>query len=172
MVDRRRRGFCGCPGGSPSVRHGFCAAWFGEGTPGGLSPVCGVGDGVPGVVTGVPERGVFASRRWLRCSLACESIMLRQAAEDPREERDVLDSTGPGELPYGIPPPAHRLPAATRVGGVHLLVSDLARSRDFYEQILGLRSLGVDARQAAFGAPGDDRPLVTLKSRPGVAGAR
>ncbi len=84
----------------------------------------------------------------------------------------MLDSTGPGELPYGIPPPAHRLPAATHVGGVHLLVSDLARSRDFYEQILGLRSLVVDARQAAFGAPGDDRPLVTLQTRPGVTAAR
>jgi len=30
----------------------------------------------------------------------------------------------------------------------------------------------VDARQAAFGAPGDDRPLVTLQTRPGVTAAR
>lgn len=40
----------------------------------------------------------------------------------------MLETTPPGPLPYGIPPPAHRLPAATRVGGVHLLVGDLARS--------------------------------------------
>jgi catechol 2,3-dioxygenase len=84
----------------------------------------------------------------------------------------VLDTTRPAEPPYGLPPPAHRLPSATRVGGVDLLVSDLARSRDFYEQIVGLRPLVVEAEQASFGARGDDRPLVTLRTRPGVTGAR
>jgi catechol 2,3-dioxygenase len=84
----------------------------------------------------------------------------------------VLDTTRFGELPYGIPPPIHRLPAATHVGGVHLLVSDLARSRDFYERILGLRPLVVETDQAAFGAHGDDRTLVTLRTRPGVTPAR
>ena len=84
----------------------------------------------------------------------------------------MLDTTRPAEPPYGLPPPAHRLPSATRVGGVHLLVSDLARSRDFYEQIVRLRPLVVEAEQASLGARGDDRPLVTLRTRPGVTGAR
>ena len=113
------------------MRHGFCAAWFGEGTPGGVSPVCGVGGGVPGVVTGVPERARCSASVAGRGPLWPASRLCSDKRPQIREERDVLDSTGPGELPYGIPPPAHRLPAATHVGGVHLLVSDLARSRDF-----------------------------------------
>jgi len=84
----------------------------------------------------------------------------------------VLDTTRPGELPYGIPPPAHRLPAATHIGGVHLLVSDLARARTFYEQVLGLRPLVVGAEQATFGSHGDDAALVTLRTSRGVTSAR
>jgi catechol 2,3-dioxygenase len=84
----------------------------------------------------------------------------------------VPESPRPGQLAYGIPPPAHRLPAATHVGGVHLLVSDLPRSRAFYEQVLGLRPLAGEAGQATFGAQGDDRILVTLRTRPATTGAR
>ena len=84
----------------------------------------------------------------------------------------MLDTTRPGELPYGIPPPAHRLPAATHIGGVHLLVSDLARARTFYEQVLGLRPLVVGAEQATFGSHGDDAALVTLRTSRGVTSAR
>ena len=49
----------------------------------------------------------------------------------------MLDTKRRDELPYGIPPPAHRLPAATHIGGVELLVSDLARARAFYERFSG-----------------------------------
>jgi catechol 2,3-dioxygenase len=83
----------------------------------------------------------------------------------------VPETTRSNELPYGIAPPVHRLPAATRVGGVHLLVSELGRSRAFYEQVLGLRALAVEAGKVSFGAHGDDRTLVTLQTRPGVTGA-
>jgi catechol-2,3-dioxygenase len=65
-------------------------------------------------------------------------------------------------LAYGVPPPFHRLPDTTRVGGVRLLVSDLTRSRAFYADVLGLRPLMVDAGQITFGADGGDDPLVTL----------
>jgi len=78
----------------------------------------------------------------------------------------------PTSLTYGIAPPAWRLPDATHLGAVHLLVSDLARSRAYYEEVLGLRALAVDARQIVLGPHGDDRVLVVLHTRPGVAGAR
>ena len=84
----------------------------------------------------------------------------------------MLETTRPGALAYGIPPPAHRLPEATHVGGVQLLVSDLSRSRAFYEDVLGLRPLVVEAEQATLGAHGGERALVTLQTRPGVTHAR
>ena len=89
-----------------------------------------------------------------------------------QKETDVLDTKRRDELPYGIPPPAHRLPAATHIGGVELLVSDLARARTFYELVLGLRPLVVGAEQATFGAHGADRTLVSLRTRRGVTSAR
>jgi catechol 2,3-dioxygenase len=84
----------------------------------------------------------------------------------------VVETARSGQWPYGIPPPAHRLPDKTHVGGVHLLVSDLPRSRAFYEEVLGLRSLLVEAEQATFGSHGDDGTLVTLHTRRGVTSAR
>jgi len=84
----------------------------------------------------------------------------------------MLETTRPSARAYGMPPPAHRLPEATHVGGVHLFVSDLSRSRAFYEDVLGLRPLRVEAEQVTFGAHGDDRVLVTLQTRPGVTAAR
>ncbi len=82
------------------------------------------------------------------------------------------ETTRPGPPAYGIPPPAYRLPDAAHVGGVHLLVSDLARSGAFYQEVLGLRPLLVESGEARFGAAGDDESLVTLHARPGVASAR
>jgi catechol 2,3-dioxygenase len=73
---------------------------------------------------------------------------------------------------HGIPPPAFRLPDATRVGAVHLQVSDLARSLGYYEQVLGLRVQAATAVDATLGAPGGERPLVTLHTRRGVVPAR
>lgn len=42
-------------------------------------------------------------------------------------------------MTYGIAPPSFRLPDATHVGGVHLQVSNLPRSLEYYRQVLGLR---------------------------------
>jgi catechol 2,3-dioxygenase len=84
----------------------------------------------------------------------------------------VVDATGQAPLSYGIPPPAFRLPHATHVGTVHLQVSDLRQSLDFYEHVLGFRSHDITNSSAALSAYGDERTLVTLHSAPGVRPAR
>lgn len=84
----------------------------------------------------------------------------------------MLETTRTNPTPYGIAPPAYRLPDATHVGGVHLLVSDLPRSRAFYEDVLGFRPLVVEAGRVTLGAHGDDATLVTLRTGPGVTAAR
>jgi catechol 2,3-dioxygenase len=66
----------------------------------------------------------------------------------------------------------YRLPAATHVGAVHLLVSDLTRSIEYYERALGLRSVpGADGAIDLL-PHGDDRVLLRLESRPGTVRAR
>ena len=45
---------------------------------------------------------------------------------------------------YGVQPAGHRLPAGTRIGRVVLQVSDLERSRAFYEHTLGFHVTVVD----------------------------
>ena len=79
------------------------------------------------------------------------------------------DATGaqpatPGS--YGEAPRGYRLPEATRLGRVHLQVSDLERSLAFYEGVLGLRAIQRDASRAVLAAHGDDTPLVELHERP------
>jgi len=63
-------------------------------------------------------------------------------------------------MAYGVQPPAFRVPDETRPGTVTLLVSDLARSLDYYEQILGLRTLERSGGAAVVGA--GVRPLLSL----------
>ena len=72
------------------------------------------------------------------------------------------------EHDYGVRPPAYRLPDATRVGEVRLQVSDLERSLDYYQQVIGLRVLSRDGETAALAPHGDDRVLVRLHARPGA----
>jgi catechol 2,3-dioxygenase len=69
---------------------------------------------------------------------------------------------------HGIVPAGFRLPAETAVGAVDLLVSDLARSVEYYETVVGLRVVSRTAAMATLAAHGDDRPLVRLETRPGV----
>jgi catechol 2,3-dioxygenase len=84
----------------------------------------------------------------------------------------MSDTTKAHQLPYGVAPPAFRLPDASRVGGVHLQVVDLQRSRSFYEQVLGLRAHAITATSIALSADGEDRPLVTLHTKPALTPAR
>ena len=54
----------------------------------------------------------------------------------------------------------------THIGSVQLKVADLARSVDFYTQVIGLRVLSrPDAAQTIMGA--GDQPLLTLRAVPG-----
>jgi catechol 2,3-dioxygenase len=64
------------------------------------------------------------------------------------------------------------LPDAAHVGAVHLQVSDLSRSLAYYERVLGLHPRDITATSAALTAHGDERPLVTLVTGPGVRAAR
>ena len=84
----------------------------------------------------------------------------------------MSDTTPRGQLPYGIPPPAFRLPTTAHIGGVHLQVVDLQRSLSYYDQVLGLHAHSATDTSAVLSAHGDERPLVTLHTRPGVARAR
>ncbi|HEX6060384.1 MAG TPA: VOC family protein [Gemmatimonadaceae bacterium] len=77
-------------------------------------------------------------------------------------------SAASSAAPYGIAPPAWRLPAATRLGRVRLQVADLARSLEYYERVLGLRVLGRASGSATLGAHGDARPIVELHEHPGA----
>jgi catechol 2,3-dioxygenase len=77
-----------------------------------------------------------------------------------------LEPADPGT--YGEQPSGYRLPAATRLGGVVLRVSDLARSVQYYEQVIGLRVLTRSAGEAVLAPHGDERALVTLRERKGA----
>jgi catechol 2,3-dioxygenase len=69
---------------------------------------------------------------------------------------------------YGVRPPGFRLPAATRISGVTLQVSDLQRARLFYEGVLGFRPLDTAPHHVILGtAAADSGPLVTLTENPG-----
>ena len=69
---------------------------------------------------------------------------------------------------YGVPPPSYRLPDATHVGRVRLLVADLARSVDYYQQVIGLDVIGRDAAAAILGPGHSDEVLVELQERRGL----
>ncbi len=73
---------------------------------------------------------------------------------------------------YGEAPPAHRLSAALRLGPVRLQVSDLARSQQWYAQVLGLAELSRAGDTVQLGAHGASEPLVILEHRPGTVPIR
>jgi catechol 2,3-dioxygenase len=76
------------------------------------------------------------------------------------------------ERPYGIPSPTFRLPDAAHVGVIRLQVSDLRRSLEYYQQILGFEVQTEEAGAAALVARGGDHVLVWLHTRHGIQPAR
>jgi catechol 2,3-dioxygenase len=58
------------------------------------------------------------------------------------------------------------------LGSVHLLVSNLQRSLEYYQGVLGFRAQQSGDNRAVLTAHDDDRALVVLHSRPGVTPAR
>ena len=87
-------------------------------------------------------------------------------------ERIVSSTPDATDRTYGIPPPEFRLPDATHLGGVSLLVSDLPRSVEYYETVIGLHVQSEGAEGVTLGARGGDRPLVRLETREGVQPGR
>ena len=71
-------------------------------------------------------------------------------------------------MEYGVRPPGYRLPDATRIGRVILQVSDLARSLEYYEVVLGLRIIERSGNRAMLGAHGDDSVFLELREKKGV----
>jgi len=74
--------------------------------------------------------------------------------------------------PYGIPPPSFRLPDETHVGAVHLQVSNVQQSVDYYQRVLGLHPHAIGEGSATLSAGESERPLVRLQTTPGVSRAR
>src|SRR3954453_6635019 len=72
----------------------------------------------------------------------------------------------PEEVTAAGAPAVAAIPAATRVGAVHLSVSDLGRSTDYYETAIGLRVHRRDGDRAALGTGGED--LLVLREEPGA----
>lgn len=68
----------------------------------------------------------------------------------------------------GIEPPTYQLPEATRLGRVRLQVADPTRSLSFYEDILGLRTVGRLDGRVVLGPQETDTPLVELAEQPGA----
>jgi catechol 2,3-dioxygenase len=62
------------------------------------------------------------------------------------------------------------LPDSLRLGPVHLTVTDLARSIDFYESAIGLRPAGRDGAVAALGVGGEDLLVLTEEPQARPAG--
>jgi len=79
------------------------------------------------------------------------------------DEGGVLATPGS----YGEAPAGYRLPEATHLGHVVLQVADLARSTDWYQDVLGLRLTEADGGRAVLGAA-DGVPLVELRERRGA----
>jgi len=75
------------------------------------------------------------------------------------------------EGPFGVAPPAYRLPAESRVGRVRLQIADLERSLEWYGRVLGFGVLERADGRAALGVVADGVPLVELHERPGVSPA-
>jgi len=64
--------------------------------------------------------------------------------------------------PYGIQPPAYRLPEATHLGRVRLQVTHLATSLKFYTEVMGFRVIAQTGNVVELGAKGDHRVIVEL----------
>jgi catechol 2,3-dioxygenase len=62
----------------------------------------------------------------------------------------------------------YRLPESTRLGTVTLQVADLARSIEYYEQVLGMRVIARAEGSAQLGPQGNDTVLLSLRELPGA----
>lgn len=73
---------------------------------------------------------------------------------------------------YGLPASPYRLPATLRLGPVHLQVSHLDQSVEWYTTVLGLAEVRRHSDVVEMGGVGTLEPLVVLESRPGTQPVR
>ena len=78
---------------------------------------------------------------------------------------DTVRSTGAAGVDpgYGIAPGGSRLPAETVLGPVRLQVSDLERSAEYYQRVLGFRLARQEGGTATLAAHGEERALIELR---------
>ncbi len=69
---------------------------------------------------------------------------------------------------YGVRPPNYRLPDATHVGRVSLQVSDLERSLEYYQRVIGFRVLETQGTTARLGPQDGSNVLLELHERKGA----
>ena len=72
----------------------------------------------------------------------------------------------------GVPPPGFRLPDATHLGAVRLLVGDLERSLAYYQDVIGLEVVARSHDEATLAPQGMSTPLLHLRAGASVQGAR
>jgi catechol 2,3-dioxygenase len=72
------------------------------------------------------------------------------------------------ELEYGLRPPRYRLPDETHLGRVRLQISDLDRSVEWYETVLGLHALSRSNESASLAPRGTNDVIVELHEKRGV----
>jgi len=75
------------------------------------------------------------------------------------------DPEGAGAGRQAVP---SMIDANTRIGEVHLTVSDLDRSVEFYERVIGLELRERDGQMGSLGAPGGGENLLVLTEVPGA----
>ncbi len=72
------------------------------------------------------------------------------------------------DIQYGMRPSGYRLPEETRLGPVRLQISDLNRSLEYYERVMGFRVTDKKNDRATLAARGDDTVLIELVERKGA----
>ena len=82
---------------------------------------------------------------------------------------DTAQGAAPGSAtPFTVAPPGFRLPDGLTLGPVRLEVADLGRSIDYYQRVLGLRTLSTAGPGVTMAARHDSTPLLELNERPGA----
>lgn len=84
----------------------------------------------------------------------------------PGDSATGRDRALPGS--YGRAPAGYRLPQDTRLGAVELQVSNLVRSLEYYQQLLGLAVMAQDNETVSLAGVGATEPLVILREVPGT----
>src|SRR5436309_1028777 len=88
----------------------------------------------------------------------------------PATRTTILSTASAAVPPTAGAPVVAAIPAATRMGAVHLTVADLDRSVGYYERALGLRAREREDGRVALGTGGED--LLVLHEQPGARSAR